>query len=300
MSRRKKAYIALFLNALLWGIAPPLVKLALPYTTPFRWLFYRYIIAVICITPLLVIYLRRYKPNLKTLFTIIGLEFLGTTIVLTLLYEGLKISSAIDASLITALAPLFVIGGSIVFLHERQTRREWRGLGLALFGTLLIILEPLIIHGTLSNGSSVLGNILFFLHNVVWMLYVLAAKRLYRKLPKFMIAMISFWVGLVSFGLLALMTTPASFLFADLSNPLVATTALYMAIPGSIIALTLYLYGQNLIEVSEAVVFSYLQPLIAIPFAVVWLQEEITPITIIAGVLIAIGVWLAESRGRRV
>lgn len=298
-ARRTSAYIALLINALLWGAAPPLVKMALPYTTPFRWLFYRYIIAVACTTPLLIVYLRRYNLKFKALLTIIGLEFLGTTTVLTLLYEGLKRSSAIETSIIAAMAPLFVVVGSIIFLHEHQNRREWKGLGLALLGTLITAFEPLITHGTLTNGGSVPGNTLILLHNIVWMVYALAAKRQYRKLPKFLISMISFWVGLISFGILAYVTSSGA-LFADLSHPIVVTTALYMAIPGSIIAATLYLYGQNLIEVSEAALFSYLQPAVSVPLALVLLGEKITLPTGIAITIIVYGVWLAETRRRRV
>ncbi len=298
-ARRNKAYLALLINSILWGVAPPLVKLALPYTTPFRWLFYRYIIAVILTLPLLILYIRKYKPTHKTIFTIIALESLGTTLVLFLLYEGLKQSSVIDTSLIAAMSPLFVIIGSIIFLHERQKRNEWLGFMLAFIGTLAIALEPLILYGRLTNGGSVIGNLFILTHNVVWMIYALLAKRLYQKLPPLLVTMISFWVGLVSFGILAFFTSP-SLLFSDLSQPWVGISALYMAIPGSIIAATLYIYGQKGIEVSEAALFSYLQPAVSMPLALIFLHEKVSFLTVGALLLIIFGVYLAERRPRRV
>ena len=69
-----------------------------------------------------------------------------------------------------------------------------------------------------------------------------------------------------------------------------------MGILGSPIAVSLYLYGQDKIEASEATLFSYLQPLIYIPLAVFWLGEKIIPAQLIGLAIIAAGVYLAERR----
>ena len=108
---------------------------------------------------------------------------------------------------------------------------------------------------------------------------------------------LSFWIGLVSFYLLSL-TEASGPLFAPLSVPIVLVSTLYMATFGSIVAATLYIYGQNLIEASEASLFTYLQPLISLPLAAWWLKDRLTPTTIISALIIALGVWLAERRPR--
>ena len=145
-----------------------------------------------------------------------------------------------EASLISSTAPIFVIIAGIIFLREKQEKHEWLGLALAIVGTLLIALKsPL-------NHFSPLGNLLVLSQNLIWAGYLILAKRYYHHLNKFFITSLSFWVGLASFFVLSRFTTPGPIL-ADLSQPLVLLAALYMAVPGSILALTLYLYGQNLI-----------------------------------------------------
>ncbi len=71
---------------------------------------------------------------------------------------------------------------------------------------------------------------------------------------------------------------------------------LYMSLLSGIAAYILYQYGLKYIEASEASIFYYLQPLVAIPAAVILLHERLSPLFIIGAVIIMIGVFLAEKR----
>ncbi len=297
-SNRKKAYLALIAVVILWGIAPPLVKLALPYTTPFRWLFYRYLIAAPLSLPLLIYLLAKYRPSLKHLCHIVILELVGTTAVLAALYEGLKLTSATEASLISAAAPVFVVLGGLMFLKEKQSPIEWIGLSLSVAGTTVLTLEPMTQSYLSLSGSSLTGNALIILQNLLWAAYLIIAKKTYQHTNKLLITSLSFWVGLISFYFLSLLNGPIP-LLAELSIPIVTISAIYMATLGSIIAATLYLYGQNLIEASEASLFNYLMPLVSLPLAMWWLHEKITLVTLLSAIAIAIGVYLAETKNRQ-
>lgn len=292
---RKRAYAALILTAIIWGAALPIVKLALPHTTPFRWLFYRYLFAAPLSLPILIFYLSKTKPTLKQIFSIALLELLGTTLVLSVLYTGLNHTTALEASLIGATAPLFIVLGGVLFLREKEEKHEWFGLILALAGTLLITIGPLFTGNNSTTGFSLLGNGLILLQNILWASYLIIAKKVYKKVPKLLVTSISFWVGLTSFFVLSSITDPTPML-ESLSTPIVLMSALYMATFGSIIALTLYMFGQNLIEASEATLFTYLQPVVAIPLSIILLKESITPTTIVAISILTAGVYLAEKR----
>lgn len=299
MSARHKAYIALLINALLWGIALPLVKLALPYTTPFRWLFYRYLFAAPASLPFLLYYWIKIKPSLKQLITIIILELIGTVLVLGLLYAGLKLTSALNAALISNTIPIFVTLGGILWLKEKQEKREWLGLSLAIAGTTILTLEPLTAAAGHSGSVPLLGNSLILLQSLIGAAYLLLAKTHYRSLPKLLISSLSFWLSLISFYILSLIQSPGS-VWTDLSTPIVLVAALYMGILGSLVAATLYIYGQNLIEASEASLFTYLQPLISIPLSIWWLNDKLSPSIILGIIVIACGVYLAERRPKLV
>ena len=57
--------------------------------------------------------------------------------------------------------------------------------------------------------------------------------------------------------------------------------------------------AQKTIEIGDAAVFSYLYPIFSTPLAVLWLGEKITPMFIIGGIIITIGVVMAEIKKPR-
>src|SRR3989339_934910 len=145
MSSRAKAYLALSVMAVIWGIALPLVKPALNFVSPYQFLYFRYLIAAPLLLPVLISYAFKLKLSLKTYLKIIALEILGTPVALPILYQGLKLTSGLEASLLGATGPIFTILGGIIFLKEREEKREWRGLALSFLGTLILVAEPLIL-----------------------------------------------------------------------------------------------------------------------------------------------------------
>jgi drug/metabolite transporter (DMT)-like permease len=72
----------------------------------------------------------------------------------------------------------------------------------------------------------------------------------------------------------------------------------YMALLSGNLAYFLYVRGQKSIEVSEAVLFNYLQPVFMVPLAIFWLHESLTASFIIGGIIITIGLMVAETKRR--
>jgi drug/metabolite transporter (DMT)-like permease len=298
MSNRTRAYLALLTMAVIWGAALPIVKPSLEFVSPYQFLYLRYLIATPLTLPVLFYYLIKLKPSAKILLRITALELLGTVLLLPILYFGLEQTSALEASLIGATGPIFIVLGGIIFLHEKQETHEWLGLGLSFFGTLILVFAPLITGKNESFTLSFAGNSLIFLYNLIYVLYVLLAKKFYRTIPKLFVSSLSYPIALICFFLAIFFSGGSTSPFL-LTIPQVALASGYMAIPGSIIALTLFLYGQNLIEASEASLFTYLQGVVAIPVAVLWLKERLTWPMLLAIIIISLGVFLAEARPKK-
>jgi drug/metabolite transporter (DMT)-like permease len=295
----------MLINTIAWGAALPLVKPVFSVTTPFFFLLERFLLAGLLTLPVLIWYLYK-QPQLRShLPQIIGLEIIGTTIALALLYTGLSQTSALEASLLTSTTPLFTTLGGIWFLHEKQERHEWFGLMLAFIGTILLVAEPLMAESWSSAPFSFTGNFLIFLQNIAIATYYLLAKRWYKNTPKFFATSVSFWVGVMSFGLLSWLEVGSSWtalsaaLLRDASSPAVWMGVIYMATFGSILGLTAYIKGQDGMEASEASLFTYLQPLVAIPLAWILLGEQVNIFIVISLLLIFAGVSVAEIRWKR-
>jgi len=300
--RRTIAYAFLLGNAVVWGLAVPIVKRAFEDgLTPTAFLLGRFLGAALISLPIILFILKKssVKKTLtpRNLIKIVLLEILGTFLALLLLYEGLARTTAIETSLIAITWPIFVTVGGVLFLREREQRHELIGLIIAGFGSLLLIITPLLTEGI---RGSIAGNLLVLGQSVTIAVYYLLAKKYYRGLNKWAITHVSFWVGIFSFAALALFMNQSpideitSLFVAPTLWPLMAT--IYMAVFGSIVGLTLYLLGQARIEASEAGLFAYAQPVFALPVAFFLLAETISILEIIAIAIIIFGVIKAGKR----
>ncbi len=290
-SERRKAYLALLITAFLWGLSPPIIKYTLGFTTPFTFLFYRFLIASLILTLPLILRIRKIKPSLKDIGKYLILGFLATPLNLGLLFWGIQKTSAIDASLISIISPMLVILGGVFFLREKVTGNEKLGIGLILLGTMITIIQPLFAGGA-DEGKNLLGNGLVFLGALDWAAFVLLTKK-QKLLDPFILSSSSFLIGLVSF--LPIVTFNFELLTFNLNA---IYGVLYMALFGSVIAYFTYVYGLSKIEASETEVFTYLQPIFAVPVSVLFLGEKLS-LPFLAGLLfMGIGVIACQWRPR--
>jgi drug/metabolite transporter (DMT)-like permease len=72
-----------------------------------------------------------------------------------------------------------------------------------------------------------------------------------------------------------------------------------MALISGNLAYFLYVRGQRSIEVSEATLFNYLQPVFTIPLAIFWLGEKLSTSFMVGAIIIAAGLIIAERKDKR-
>jgi drug/metabolite transporter (DMT)-like permease len=296
MTNRSKAYLALLINTILWGMASPIIKHGLNLVSPLYFLTYRFIFVFILITPVFFVYVELNKIKIYHWRQLLTIGFLSTPVNLFLLFIGLQLTSSLDAAVLASLTPIFFCLFGHWFLNEKVSRQELAGVSIALLGTLFFVLQPLLDHSS-SNQSSLLGNVIILIGQLFYIWAMILSKKEVKKNNPFVQSYVAFVTALLFFLPLALITKTI--------NPLTLGSVFhspslwpigYMAVFGSLVAFMAYLYGQSLIETSEASVFTYLQPLFAIPLSVWWLGEKITPAFLVGCILIAIGVFVAESR----
>lgn len=293
---RRFAYLALLYNVLVWGAAFPIIKPALDIISPAQYLYLRFLVAGILSLPIFIWWYRKVRPTIKTLSFYLVMELMGSVIPLLILYEGLERTAALNASLIGATGPIFVVLGGVIFLRERQEKREWQGLALSLLGSLILVSEPLILGTNIDTASSSFGNILILLYNIIWAVYAILAKKFYKTKPPLYFGALTYLGTALIYGLLLSSDgslPPLSMLYTSSS---ILFPVLYMATLGSIVANICYLYAASKIEVSEANLFTYLNGVVAIPVAYLLLGERPSWLTGLAVLVIAYGVYRAEKR----
>jgi len=291
--KRRLAYFLLLLTAVLWGFASPVIKYTLEFINPIPFLFYRFwLVSLIFLIPL-IINLKKDHLSGQGFLKIFLTGILGGPLTLLLIFWGIDKTTSLSASLIVAMSPLFIVLGGAIFLKEKVTKKEQIGTVIALLGTIITIIQPSLGREGL-NRSHLWGNFLIFIHNFVWATYCILIKKESQKYSPLILTAITFISGV--FVLTPLFFIQKIPLFEI--NSMAIPGILYMSIFSSVVAYTTYNWGISLIEASEATLFSYLQPLFAAPLAFFWLGEKITLPFIIGAVIIAMGVYLTESRGK--
>ena len=285
---RTTAYLFLLLNTILWGVASPIIKHSLNFTNPSLFLLYRYVIATLIFFPFFLLH-RSRSPQPMKLKHLLILALLGTPLTLLPLFYGLSATTSIEASLLVSSSPIFTVIGGILYLNEKLTKKEWRGILIAVIGTLLLTLEPIFSnHGGVSL-SSMKGNLLIITSNIIWSAFLIFSKK--DHVDPISLTFVSFVVS-IPFFLLTTALEHTGFILNQQALPGIV----YMAVFGSIIAFWAYQEGQKRIEASEAAIFSYLQPAFAIPLSILWLKEPFSPLAMIATAIIVSGVYLSEKR----
>jgi drug/metabolite transporter (DMT)-like permease len=220
------------------------------------------------------------------------------TLGLTVLFLGIDKTTVLDLTLIGSISPIIVVLGGLIFFHEKVTRREQIGIGTALVGTFVAIIAPIL--GTNAIGLS--GNILIFIYVIIDAISVLFAKQLARhRYSQLQTTMIGFQIGFITLLPFALYMHSPDYLISSIIDLPVKyhLGVLYMAIFSGLAAYLLRNRGQQSIEVGEAQLFSYLQPIISVPLAVLWLGEDLTYLFVLGAVIIGAGVTIAEYKSQR-
>ena len=274
-----------------WGISFVSTKAVLDKLDPYTLLVLRFGIGALFLLVLLV--LKRYPLNipLKYIPHLIVLGILGVFIHQVIQATALLTINASAAGWIISFSPVFTVILSVFFLHEKMTLIKASGIIVAIIGVLLVT--------TSSNQHSLqlpvnIGYLLMILSTLNWAIYSVLLKKLDIQLPSLVV---TFYMCLIGFTL----TTP--FLVRnkgwEIMPFLTSVEWAHLLFLGVFVSGVAYWYWAKALEVLEASqvsLFLYLEPVATLITAVLLLREKIIPVSILGGVIIIVGVIVANGR----
>ena len=301
-SHRARAYIYLLIVAALWGAAGPVIKYTLAGIDPLPFLAYRLGVSALFSLAFFLIKIKRGNKfkRLRANFPLVLLYgFLAVPLALGILFIALDKTTVLDLTLIGVIGPMIVTAGGAIFFHDHITRREKIGITIVLLGVLFNSFFPIFGAGSTLRLT---GNLLLLIFLLADAGSVLIAKKAVRnKIQSANLTNLAFLVGAVTLIPLTIFVYGASNLAnIILELPLKYHLGVwYMALLSGNLAYFLYVRGQRSVEVSEAILFTYLQPVFTIPLAVFWLGESLSVSLVVGAVIIAIGLIVAEYKKKR-
>lgn len=238
------------------------------------------------------------KIDKKDIPKLVLCGLLGSAANQLLFFNGLSITSPIDASIIMTSTPVFVMIISSIILKEAITTQKISGLLIGALGAVLLIYAGANAQGT----GTLVGNSLILLNALCFSFYLVLVKPIMKKYKP--ITVIS-WVFL--FGFIFMVPVAGNqFLNTDFEGftPMTVWVILFVVLGPTFLAYLLNIYASKHLLPSVSGSYIYLQPVVS--FIVVsiysfWMdvdtyKGDISFLKVACCVLVIMGVYLISSK----
>jgi len=206
--------------------------------------------------------------------------------------KGLSLTTVINVTLLSTTIPVFALFVSILFGYDQLSFRRLIGIALAAGGVIYLV-NPA--RADLSAQTTA-GNLLIVSNSLLYAIYIVISKTL---LERYGALNVITWIFLVG----SVVTVPVGVYSLRQENVGAITSGVWLLLVFIIIFPTVGAYYLNAwalskVPPSTVAIYIYLQPLIAFGFAPLLLGEQWSSRTIIAAILIFMGVAVVTKRGR--
>lgn len=277
---------------LLYGLNYTFAKIVINenFVKPFAFVLLRVAGATLLFW-ILGLFFKQEKIDLKDYFTFFFGALFGVAINMLLFLKGLELTTPIHASVIVTITPIIILILSSFFLSEKITKLKVLGVVLGFCGGILLT----VLGKSTRIGDNVpLGNTLIFINAISYSIYIIIIKKLTSKYHPF-----TFIKWLFLFGLILVLPFGYSETIEiqwHTFTPYVWFSVIFVVVGATFGTYILNPLALRSLKASTVGVFIYLQPVIAGVFAIVMGVDAISPVKIIAMLLIFSGVYLVTKK----
>lgn len=286
MKPRLISILSVSLAILFWSSSFIAVKIAGVCFTPLLLCMVRFVTASALFLVLRLTVFRPAKPERRDLLYIFLTSAAGITVYYALENIGVQMTTASNASLISAAYPAVTALTGVLFYRVRCSKKTLLGIGIAILGVCL--LTDL---NSFSADSGGYGNALLVFDGFLWAYYNYTMQKISPKMDAVSISYYQTLIGTVLFVPLVFLEHP-SFVQADLSA---WAAVIYLAAGCTVAALLLYNTGIREIPAVMAAALMNLSPVFGVALSALILSETVTVKQILAGLIILAGVGISTA-----
>jgi drug/metabolite transporter (DMT)-like permease len=290
----------LIIMILFWGSSFVIVKIALGEgLTPISIATFRFLVAGSLFILALVFNKARnrdYRLSIdkREFPSLVLLALTGVTFFFAAQYTGIKLASAsLAAILVCFLSPILIAALSAYIYKESLSRRQILGISTAAAGTLVVIAEGSL---AFSGGGNqyLTGTLILLCTPALWAIYSLVGKSLIAKHNPFVIVAYVNVLGGIFLVPFSLAENSLTLVFSMSMNSLLAI--LFLSITCSFIGYSIWFHELNHVKAAVTSSFLFVEPLVTVTFAIVFIGEKMSIFTILGALLIFFGVLLVSAK----
>jgi drug/metabolite transporter (DMT)-like permease len=274
--------------ASIWGGMYVVSKIVLDVIPPFTLLTIRLVMGALVLAA--VNFLGSKKDFTREHFrSSLLVGFVGYGISLGFQFVGTKLSTASNGALVTSATPAFVLLFAPILLNERPTLRQVVSLIASTLGVLAVI-DP---RSADFSSSPFLGNLSLLGAALTWALYSVLVRKVSSNVDLLASASVMLAAGVPSsilFSIFELKTQAVG----DITPGIIAGV-LFLGIISTALAMLLWNYAFAQLPAASASLTFFAQPVVGILLGWFFLGEKITPLFLLGGVLIGIGILISAK-----
>src|SRR5690606_2375081 len=292
MNKRALAIMAAVGESTIYGLNHTIAKGVMPeYIKPFGFIFLR-VAGATMLFWLISLWFPKEKVAKSDWPRLLASAFFGMVLNMLFFFKGLSLSTPINSSVIVTITPILVLLLSSYLLREKITWLKVSGIILGLSGALMLVLFSA---ETGKDAPNIpLGNLMFIVNAVSFGIYLILVKPLTSKYHPVTLMK---WIFLTAF----IINFPIT--FSDFTEvewqvlPQEAVWSIVFVVLGTtFLTYLLNIFAIKHLSASTLSSFIYLQPLIAIIFAIIAGVDKLTPLKLAAGFLVFLGVYLVSKK----
>ncbi|WP_151978266.1 DMT family transporter [Acinetobacter soli] len=283
------AFLLPLIAVLIWSMNIAVTRYAVDLIEPASISFYRWLIAFIVLTPFMLFKVWAQRALVRRhLGQLAILSAFGMVLYQGLSYTAAHYTTATNMGIVNAFIPVFTIFVSMLILKDIPNR-------FAIVGSIISFLGLLYILGkgdfaTLLNMGGHSGDLLMVVAVFFYAFYGVFLKKWQLKIP----LLISLYVQI---GFALLYHIPFLMYFGlDAINAQNAPSLLYAGIFPSLLAPLLWMLAVQHIGPNRTSIFMNLMPVFTAIIASLWLAEQWTLFHTIGGMMILVGIVMAQKK----
>ena len=295
MNRIFLSHIALIIVNLIYALNYTIAKDVMPeYIQPSGFILLRVIWGSILFF-LTYLFFIKERVKKKDFFRLMLCGLFGVAINQLFFFEGLNLTTPINAAIIMTISPVLVIITSAIIIKEKITVRKIIGIFLGLIGACILILNS----GDISfENDFFTGNILVLINATSYAIYLVLVKTLMKRYNPITVMFYVFIFGLIfviPFGIDEIqeidLTTFNEEIYLKIGFVVICTT---------FIAYMFNAFALKSLNPSVVSVYIYLQPLLASLIAIASNSDSLNLVKILSAIFIFSAVFLVSIPSKKV
>lgn len=292
MDKRTLALLAALGATTIYGLNHTIAKEVMPtYIQGFGFVQVR-LLGAASLFWLVSLFIPQQKIDRADLPKMLLCALLGMVVNMLCFFKGIELSTPINSAVLITITPILVFVFSAILIKERLLLPRVVGVILGFIGALVLIVFGNEIR--LDAPNIPLGNALFVINASSFGMYLVLVKSLSAKYTTVHLLK---WLFLFGF----IMALPISYPeFSEVSWSTLPFEAIwrfgYVIVGTTFMTYLLNVYALKQLKASTVGVFTYLQPLIGIGYAILVGADGLTVYKLVAGAVVLLGVYLVTKR----